>query len=100
MEQVLDPAGLLLRSSGWVGRAAAWLRRIGSTRARAEAPLRVEARLSLGPKKSLVLVRCQGRQLLLAVAGDSIAPLLEMPATRTGKTARAAVGRGSSEARR
>ncbi len=100
MEQILDPAGFLLRGCGWIGRAAAWLRRIGGTQARAEAPLRVEARLTLGPKKSLVLVRCQGRQLLLAVAGDSIAPVMEVAAARTAKTARAAAGRGRSEARR
>lgn len=100
MEQVRHPGGSVLRESGWVWRAAAWLRRIGGTQARAEAPLRLEARVSLGPKKSLVLVHCQGRQLLLAVAGDSIVPLMDTAAARERKTAKMAVRRGSSEAQR
>jgi len=100
MEQVLHPGVSALPQSGWVWRAAAWLRRLGGTQARAETPLRVEARMSLGPKKSLVLVRCQGRQLLLAVAGDSVVPLMEMAAARARKTAKTPVGRGSSEAQR
>lgn len=100
MERVLQPAGSVLLESGWVGRVAAWLRRIGGTPARAAAPLRLEARVSLGPKKSLVLVHCQGRQLLLAVAGDSITPLMEMAAARGSRTAKTPVRRRSPEAQR
>jgi len=74
--------------SGQEGWAGAWLRRIrGLVKARSagEAALRVEGRISLGPKKSLVLVDCRGRQVLLAVSGDTVTPLMEMPRPRKGK---------------
>jgi flagellar biogenesis protein FliO len=62
---------------GWMAGPAAWLRSLGRTRG-VPAPLRVEARLSLGAKKSLVLVNCRGRQVLLALSGDTVAPVLEL----------------------
>ena len=70
--------------SGWMARPAAWLRGLGRARA-AAAPLCVEARLSLGAKKSLVLVNCQGRQVLLALSGDTVAPVLELGAPKAAK---------------
>ncbi len=100
MEQVLDPGISARREFGWASRAAGWLRRMSRTHGGSEAPLRIEARLSLGPKKSLVLVHCQGRQLLLAVAGDSITPLTELAAARGRKTAKPAASLGRAEAQR
>jgi flagellar biogenesis protein FliO len=75
---------------GWMARPAAWLRGLSGTRA-AAAPLRVEARLSLGAKKSLVLVNCRGHQVLLALSGDTVSPVLQLaapaaPKTRKGRT--------------
>jgi hypothetical protein len=64
----------------WMARPAAWLRGLGGTRA-AAATLRVEARLSLGAKKSLVLVNCRGRQVLLALSGDTVSPVVDFGET-------------------
>jgi hypothetical protein len=84
MEQILSAGSW----PGWMARPASWLRGLGT--ARTAAPLRVEARLSLGVKKSLVLVNCRGRQVLLALSGDSVSPILELGETRKprGKGAR------------
>ncbi|MGC2638652.1 MAG: flagellar biosynthetic protein FliO [Acidobacteriaceae bacterium] len=59
-------------------RLRAWLRRLARPAA-PDSPLRMEARVSLGAKKSLVLVRCCDRRVLLAVSGDTIAPVMEIP---------------------
>ena len=63
--------------------AAGWLR--GLTKSPEGALLRVEARVSLGGKKSLVLVSCRGRRVLLAVSGEAITPVMEMAAERARK---------------
>jgi flagellar biogenesis protein FliO len=69
---------------GWAGRLIGWIRRLLHPAAALDAPLRIEARLILGPRKSLVLVSCCGRRLLLSLSGDAVAPLLEIPkATRS-----------------
>jgi len=39
---------------------------------------RIEERLHLGPKKSLLLVNCHGRRFLVATAGETIASLIEV----------------------
>jgi flagellar biogenesis protein FliO len=52
-----------------------------------DAPLRLEARLNLGPKKSLMLVNCCGRRVLLAVSGDTIVPVADVPKTARSKAA-------------
>jgi hypothetical protein len=70
--------GLPLPRGGWLGWAAAWLRRVTNAPAAGEAALRIEARLGMGPKKSLVLVSCRGRQVLLALSGEAIVPVLEL----------------------
>jgi flagellar biogenesis protein FliO len=44
----------------------------------AEHALAVEDRVALGPKKSLFVVRCHGRHFLVAAAGDTIGPLIEV----------------------
>jgi flagellar biogenesis protein FliO len=74
-------------------RALAWLRRLtGARRRAADAPLRAEARLSLGPKKSLVLVNCCGRRVLVGLSGDALVALGEWPQAegrrRSAKTER------------
>jgi flagellar biogenesis protein FliO len=48
-------------------------------------PIRLEGRLSLGPKKSLVLVQCRGKSVLLALGGEGITPVMEVPAHRRRK---------------
>lgn len=63
---------------GWLGWATAWLRRVASGSTASQGALRVESRMSLGPKKSLVLVNCRGREVLLAVSGDSITAVMDM----------------------
>lgn len=74
MENALRAAGV--PQGRWMERLRVWALRL--TKPAADAPLRVEARLSLGTKKSLVLVNCCGRRMLLAVSGDTIAPVLEV----------------------
>jgi len=59
-----------------------WLRRLMSLPTAGEMPIRLEGRLSLGPKKSLVLVNCRGKSVLLALGGESITPVMEVPAHR------------------
>jgi flagellar biogenesis protein FliO len=62
-----------------------WLRRLAGARAAAtDAPLRAVARLSLGPKRSLVLVSCCGRRVLLGLSGDAMVLLGEWPQTSAG----------------
>jgi flagellar biogenesis protein FliO len=64
-------------------RLLGWLHRLTGTRAAAaDALLRAEARLSLGPKKSLVLVNCCGRRVLVGLSGDAMVPLGEWPTAR------------------
>lgn len=65
-------------SPGWIAKIAALVGRMTGTAASAESPLRIEARLSLGPKKSLALVDCHGRRVLLALSGDAIVPVLQI----------------------
>ena len=74
MEQVLHAA----IGETMIERLRAWLRRLARPTA-ANAPLQLEARMSLGAKKSLVLVQCCGKRVLLAVSGDTIAPVMEIP---------------------
>jgi flagellar biogenesis protein FliO len=62
---------------GWFARVMRWVQRLTTVPALG-ASLRVEARLNLGPKKSLVLVNCQERQVLLALSGDTIATVMEI----------------------
>ena len=67
------------RQEGWAGAWLRWMRGLVKVRRGGDAPLRVEGRISLGPKKSLVLVDCRGRQVLLAVSGDAVTPVMELP---------------------
>ncbi|HEY1808296.1 MAG TPA: flagellar biosynthetic protein FliO [Acidobacteriaceae bacterium] len=73
---------------GWAGVWMRWMRGLVKTRMGGEAPLRVEGRISLGGKKSLVLVDCRGRQVLLAVSGDAVTPVMELTAPRRTRKAK------------
>lgn len=75
----------LVREAGWAGAWRRWMRRLVKGRSGGDAALRVEGRISLGPKKSLVLVDCRGRQVLLAVSGDAVTPVMELPRARKAK---------------
>lgn len=67
-------------------------RRMSRAREDAERHLRIDERLNIGPKKSLLLVSCCGQRVLVAVAGETVTTLLEVDtqkmdtqkATRTG----------------
>ena len=81
--------------TGLVGAVVRRLRGLSAAKAGSEAPLRVEARLSLGPKKQLMLVNCCGKKVLLAVSGESIATVLEVDGPR--KALRMEAGRTGSD---
>lgn len=56
-----------------------WLvQRFTRTASTAERVLAVEDRVAIGPKKSLVVVRCHGQRFLIATAGDTIGPVIEV----------------------
>jgi len=40
--------------------------------------LSIEDRITIGPKKTLMLVNCAGRRFLVATAGDAIVPMIEV----------------------
>jgi flagellar biogenesis protein FliO len=52
--------------------------RLSRVRATQQGALRIEERLQFGPKKTLLLVSCHGRRFLVATAGETIAPLIEV----------------------
>lgn len=43
-----------------------------------ESLLRIEEKLVLGPKKTLYLVHCKGRDILIAAGADTIASMVEL----------------------
>jgi flagellar biogenesis protein FliO len=63
------------RIGGLLRRAIAGLSRAARA---SEQRLSIEERLVIGPKKTLMLVNCDGRRFLLATAGDMIAPMIEL----------------------
>jgi hypothetical protein len=84
LSPVFDGSAPMPRPS-WTMRLGLWLRRLMSLPTAGEVPIRLEGRLSLGPKKSLVLVNCRGKSVLLAVGGDAITPVMEVPVPRRRK---------------
>ena len=69
--------------------AMRWLmRRISPAAAGAERALAVEERVAIGPKKSLVLVRCHGQRFLVATAGDTVGPFLEIASPKAARRIR------------
>ena len=81
LNPVFDGSTPLPRYS-WTMRMGIWLRRLMSLPTVGEMPIRLEGRLSLGPKKSLVLVNSRGKSVLRAVGSDSITPVMEVPPPR------------------
>lgn len=69
----------------WTMRLGLWLRKLMSLPTAGEMPIRLEGRLNLGPKKSLVLVNCRGKSVLLAMGSEVITPIMEVPAHRRRK---------------
>ena len=69
----------------WTMRLGLWLRKLMSLPTAGEIPIRLEGRLNLGPKKSLVLVNCRGKSVLLALGSEVISPIMEVPAHRRRK---------------
>lgn len=60
-------------------RAARWLAgRFIRPATCAERALAVEERVAIGPKKSLMVVRCHGQRFLVGTAGDAIGPVIEI----------------------
>lgn len=84
MEDVLNLTrrDATVQDPNWRVRVQHWLRRLGHVQAGAAAQLRIEGRVSLGPKKALVLVNCCGNRMLLAISGDAVTPVMEIPASR------------------
>jgi len=54
------------------------LARFAGTAGSAERALVLEDRVAIGPRKALVVVRCHGRRFLVAAAGDTIGPIIEV----------------------
>jgi flagellar biogenesis protein FliO len=52
-----------------------------------ESALRIEEKLSLGPKKMLYLVHCKGRELLIAAGADSIVSMMELSSVNPSEAA-------------
>lgn len=52
-----------------------WLVRTANT---PERTLAVEDRVAVGPKKSLLVVRCYGQRFMVGVTADSIGPFVEV----------------------
>ena len=69
------------------------LSRFASKAGADDRPLAVEDRLIIGPKKSLVLVRCHGRRFLIASAGDAVGPILEVEIPKANRRASKPVSR-------
>jgi flagellar biogenesis protein FliO len=74
------------------------LRRFTSAPNSTERLLAVEDRVTLGPKKALLLVRCHGRRFLIATAGDTIGPIMEVATPKpAGRRAPKTVSRSGAK---
>jgi|SRR5579862_7726833 len=79
--------------SGWAERCNRFCSRVGSflacrfgkVRASAESALRLEEKLSLGPKKMLYLVSCGEKEFLIAAGADAIVSIVEVSSSELGK---------------
>lgn len=72
----------LRRLTGWI--AARFARNAAS----AERVLAVEERVAIGPKKSLIVVRCHGQRFLVGTTGDAIGPVIEIDGPKPIRRAR------------
>jgi len=69
----------LMSSSSLLARMFSMLARsFHMQRMDAETSLRIDEKLSLGPKKTLFLVGCSGRQFLVATGADTIVSMVEV----------------------
>src|ERR1700722_10594755 len=83
-EQSAAPASLVDRCShafSAAGRIFAAALSFGRTQASAANALRIEEKLSLGPKKMLYLVRCREKEFLIAAGSDAIVSVVEVSST-------------------
>jgi hypothetical protein len=87
VKPILQPAGFPGRV--WAFFASRW----AVTKRGGERLLVLEDRLAIGPKKSLALVQCAGRRYLVAVSGDAIAALQEVPSRESRPRVRKGGGR-------
>ncbi|HTZ90397.1 MAG TPA: flagellar biosynthetic protein FliO [Alloacidobacterium sp.] len=62
---------------------------MGRTQAGADKALRVEEKLSLGPKKMLYLVSCREQEFLIAAGADAIVSVVEVSPTKPVRMASA-----------
>lgn len=63
----------------YVRDAVRWLlKRVAPAVGSAERALAVEEKVAIGPKKSLVVVRCHDQRFLVATAGDAVGPIVEI----------------------
>jgi flagellar biogenesis protein FliO len=69
--------------------AVRWLfRRFTSTASPTQRLLAVEERVIIGPKKTLLLVRCRDQRFLIATSGDTIGPVVEVASPKLAHRAR------------
>jgi hypothetical protein len=89
--------------NGWAGRVLDWLRRVlvhgfaGLNYGRSERRMELIETLSLGGKRQLMLVVCDGRRVLVGAGGDSIQSLLAL-SELSGVAGAAAAGAASGYA--
>jgi flagellar biogenesis protein FliO len=76
------------RAFSAIGRFLA-ARFLGKTQAGVENALRVEEKLSLGPKKMLYLVRCREKEFLIAAGADAIVSVVEVSSAEPAQIASA-----------
>jgi flagellar biogenesis protein FliO len=84
MEQSGAAASLADRCSrvlSAAGRIFAAALSFGRTQDSADNALRIEEKLSLGPKKMLFLVSCREKEFLIAAGADSIVSVVEVSST-------------------
>ncbi|MGH9586260.1 MAG: flagellar biosynthetic protein FliO [Acidobacteriaceae bacterium] len=64
------------------------LQRVSPVASARERALVVEERVAIGPKKALVLVRCDGQKFLVATAGDTVGPVIEIVPQKAARRSR------------
>jgi flagellar biogenesis protein FliO len=65
----------------------------------ADRVLAVEDRVVLGPKKSLVVVRCHGQHFLVAVSADAVGPMIEVARPKVARKNPTAMARRTGQER-
>ncbi len=62
---------------GWLGGVRAWMGKALSGRTRAGRRMELLEALSLGGRRQVMLVRCDGKTYLIGVGGDSVQSIVE-----------------------